>query len=197
MRAGRTLDILAIGSSSTAGVGASGPAQAYPARLEAELDGLGGLDASVRNAGIGGEVAAKTLPRLLAALKSGWPGLVIWQVGTNDAISGVDEAAFRTTVETGVQAARAAGVPILLMGPQYIAKSRDEARYERFVGIVDRIGDDLHVPVFSRFDMMSQAGVQAALALLSGDGLHMNDRGYGCVAHALAVAIESACGAKL
>jgi acyl-CoA thioesterase I len=191
------LDILAIGSSSTEGIGASGPSQTYPARLKDELERAGGIAVDVRNAGVSGEVAAKTLPRLVAALRSGWPRLVIWQVGTNDAITGVNESAFRATVEAGIAAAEAAGVPILLMDPQYTTRSANDARYRKFVEIIDQIGDARRVPVFSRFAMMMQSGAKNTLALLSGDGLHMNDRGYRCVAHALAVAIESATGEKL
>ena len=67
----------------------------YPARLEAELEKETGADFDVKNAGVGGELAAKTLERLKSALKSGWARMVIWQVGTNDAIVGVDETLFR------------------------------------------------------------------------------------------------------
>ena len=137
------------------------------------------------------------MQRLKNALKSGWARLVIWQVGTNDAMVGVDEALFRATVETGVAAARAAGVPLVLIDPQVTAKSPDEARYDRYVEIVDEIGAHDHVPVLSRYAMMNQRGAKGARALLSGDGLHMNDLGYRCLAHALAEAIEGAAGAKL
>jgi len=195
--AGKPLDILAIGSSSTEGIGASTPANAYPARLEDELTHRDRIAADVENAGVGGELAAKTLQRLKNALKSGWARLVIWQVGTNDAMVGVDEALFRATVETGVAAARAAGVPLVLIDPQVTAKSPDEARYDRYVEIVDEIGAHDHVPVLSRYAMMNQRGAKGARALLSGDGLHMNDLGYRCLAHALAEAIEGAAGAKL
>jgi lysophospholipase L1-like esterase len=105
-------------------------------------------------------------------------------------MTGVDESSFRSTLETGIAAARAAGVPILLMDPQYTAIRADDARYERYVEIVNDIGDRHHVPVLSRFAMMMRAGAKNAMAWLSGDGLHMNDRGYKCVAHALAIAIE-------
>ena len=193
--ADRTLDILAIGSSSTEGVGASSPANAYPAQLEDELTHESGMAVDVRNAGVGGELAAKTLQRLKNALKSRWAELVIWQVGTNDAIVGVDEALFRATVENGIAAARSAGVPLLLIGPQFTIKAPDEPRYERFVAIVNQIGALDHVPVLSRFAMMKRRG--AALAMLSKDGLHMNDLGYQCIAHALAEAIEGAAGARL
>ena len=189
--ADRVLDILAIGSSSTEGAGASSPAYAYPAQLADELSRKDGIPALVRNAGIGGELAARTLQRLKAALKAGWPELVIWQVGTNDALVGVDEALFRATVESGIAAARAAGVPLLLVDPQFASKIPDVSRYERFVGIVDEIGERLRVPVLSRYAMMKRRGKNAP-ALLSGDGLHMNDLGYRCLAHAIAEEIEGA-----
>jgi acyl-CoA thioesterase I len=133
--AGAPLDILAIGSSSTEGVGASSPANAYPARLEAELEKRTGVDFDVKNAGVGGELAAKTLERLKNALNSGWAKLVIWQVGTNDAIAGVNEALFRATVESGVAAARAAHVPLVLIDPQFTLACPDVARYERYVAM--------------------------------------------------------------
>jgi hypothetical protein len=38
---------------------------------------------------------------------------------------------------------------------------------------------------------------QAVGALLSRDGLHMNDLGYRCLAHSLAAAIEGTAAAKL
>jgi lysophospholipase L1-like esterase len=194
------LEVLAIGSSSTEGIGATSPANAYPARLEAELSHEDGIAAVVRNAGVGGELAAKTLLRLKAALKTRWAELVIWQVGTNDALVGVDETVFRATVESGVEAARAAGVPLLLVGPQFTEKCPDAARYERFVKIIDEIGARDRVPVLDRYAIMKGWRVDHAKslgALLSQDGLHMNDLGYRCLAHALAEAIENAAGAKL
>lgn len=194
------LDILAIGSSSTEGIGATSPANAYPARLEEELEKRTGVDFDVKNAGVGGELAAKTLERLKRALKSGWARLVIWQVGTNDAVVGVDEALFRATVESGVAAARAAGIPLVLVDPQFTLKSPDPARYERYVEIVDTVGAKDRVPVLSRYAMMKKwgaKGVKALGSLLSGDGFHMSDLGYRCLAHALADAIEGATAAKL
>jgi acyl-CoA thioesterase I len=189
--ANSVLDILAIGSSSTEGVGASSPAHTYPADLADEL-AREKTAATVRNAGVGGELAATTLQRLKAALKSGWPELVIWQVGTNDALVGVEESSFRATVEAGIAAVRAAHVPLLLVDPQFAAKPPDVARYERFVAMVDDIGQKLRVPVVSRYAMMKRWGAKKALALLSGDGLHMNDLGYYCLAHAIAEEIEGA-----
>jgi acyl-CoA thioesterase-1 len=200
VRVGLPLDILAIGSSSTEGIGATSPANSYPAKLEAELEKRTGVDFDVKNAGIGGELAATTLERLKSALKSGWARLIIWQVGTNDAIVGVDETVFRATVKAGIAAARAAGIPLVLVDPQFTFKTPDPERYERFVKMVDDIGTTDRVPVLSRYTMMKQfaaKGASTIATLLSHDGLHMNDLGYRCLAHALADAIEGVTAAKL
>jgi lysophospholipase L1-like esterase len=200
VRVGLPVDILAIGSSSTEGIGATSPANAYPAKLEEELEKRTGVDFDVKNAGVGGELAAKTVERLKNALKSGWARLVIWQVGTNDAIVGVDEVLFRATVKAGVVAARAAGIPLVLVDPQFTLKTPDPARYERFVKMVDDIGAADRVPVLSRYAMMKSFATKSTAtigSLLSRDGLHMNDLGYRCLAHALAEAIEGAAAAKL
>jgi lysophospholipase L1-like esterase len=134
VRAAAPFDILAIGSSSTEGVGASSPANAYPARLEAELEKKTGVNFDVKNAGVGGELAAKTVERLKSALKLGWAQLVIWQVGTNDAIAGVDEGLFRATVESGVAAARAARVPLVPIDPS----SPSPAKTQRVTNVMSR-----------------------------------------------------------
>ena len=63
------LRIVAIGSSSTEGVGASTPARTYPARLEAILERRHpDLPVEVLNRGKGGESVVETEPRLESAL---------------------------------------------------------------------------------------------------------------------------------
>ena len=133
----------------------------------------------------------------MSALKTGWAELVIWQVGTNDAIVGVDEALSGDRRERRRRGARGPGAAPADRPAIYAEKLRIEPRYERFVAIVDEIGARDHVPVLSRFAMMKQRGRKGARTLLSGDGLHMNDLGYRCLAHAIAEAIEGAAGAKL
>ena len=186
---GRPLRILAIGSSSTLGVGASSPDAAYPAQLEARLSSDWGVSANVVNAGVGGETSDTTLKRLLAALTGDPPDLVVWQVGTNDAVGGVDSDAFRANLTAGVAAAQARRVPIVLVDPQFYFGIKNLARFQQYVTIIAEVGAAKRVPVFSRFAMMkawaakSSATLRAALAP---DGFHMDDEGYACFARALA-----------
>jgi len=184
-----TVDILAIGSSSTQGVGASAPDLTYPAQLQIDLAAVLRQKVVVENAGVGGETVASTLARLRGLLKGEKPDLVIWQVGTNDAVSGEGEAAFRAEVAEGLRLARDAGVPLVLLDQQYFPAIKDVDRYERFVRIVHEVGAEYHDPVFPRYALMKAWGAESPAllrAMLWKDGFHMSDRGYGCLAQGLA-----------
>src|SRR5262249_26142586 len=81
---GGTLTIVAMGSSSTQGVGASAPSLSYPSRLQEQLrERLPAIEVRVLNRGIGGQDVGEELRRLDRDVVAEHPGLVIWQVGTN------------------------------------------------------------------------------------------------------------------
>ncbi|MCB8819517.1 SGNH/GDSL hydrolase family protein [Microvirga rosea] len=186
--------ILAIGSSSTEGVGASRPDRAYPAQLQADLSEVWHETVTVVNAGIGGETATMTVERLEAALRAGGYDLVIWQVGTNDAVAGVAEGSFRALLERGISAAKTSGTELILLDQQYFPTIRDPARYERFVQLVGVVGEERRVPVFSRYAMMKQWGERSTedlRSMLSSDSFHMSDKGYDCLASRVASDIAS------
>jgi len=145
------------------------------------------------NAGRGGETAIQTIERLEAILKAEPFDLVIWQVGTNDAVNGVDEERFRALLDRGVSAAQRTGTPVILLDQQYFPTIRDLARYERFVNTVGRVGDARKVSVFSRYALMkdwSSHSPGELRAMLAADGFHMSDRGYDCLAGGVADAIQ-------
>src|SRR5258708_3438893 len=80
----RPIKIVAIGSSSTAGAGASSPDATYPSRLELELtQHFLWHDIAVLNRGANGEEAADMLARFDANVVAEQPDLVILQTGTN------------------------------------------------------------------------------------------------------------------
>lgn len=189
--------ILAIGSSSTEGVGASSPANTYPRQLEAALErSFSGIDVTVENAGIGGETADATVARLEAALRHGEkPDLVIWQVGTNDAIRGGDVGQFQALLERGIGAARQAGIDLILLDQQFYPAIPDATRYERFVHVVEAVAVKASVGLFSRYKMMKAwSAIDAGLLriMLSKDQFHMGDQGYRCLAFAFGDEIASA-----
>jgi acyl-CoA thioesterase I len=187
--------ILAIGSSSTQGIGASQPGHSYPAALEALLGArFPTRSIQVVNAGIGGETAPQTVVRLDAALAKDDYDLVIWQVGTNDAVDDVDPANFRAILKEGISATRQAAIPLILVDPQFYPGALHPNVYASFVAIIDEVGKERGVPVFSRYALMKAwaAEPDGLLAtMLAQDSFHMSDRGYACWASLLADEIAS------
>lgn len=186
--------VLAIGSSSTEGIGASSPDHSYPAQLEDELSEDWKSGVTVVNAGRGGETGVQTVERLEAALRVQSFDLVIWQVGTNDAIKGVTEEDFRAILERGIGAVKASGSSLILLDQQYFPTINDLGRYERFVGLVGTLAREQKVAVFSRYALMQDWNSQSPdelRSMLSGDGFHMSDKGYDCLAGQVAEAIQS------
>ena len=190
---GRPLAILAIGSSSTEGIGASAKDKTYPARLQALLaKAWPKSEIEIVNAGIGGETAPQTLARLKAALAARSYDLVIWQVGTNDAVRGGDLDAFRTMVSDGIAMVREAGPALAILDPQFFPSVRDPQRYGDYVEAVGEIARREAVPVFARYAAMREwhrSDAEAFKAALWTDGFHMSDAGYDCLARDMANAM--------
>ncbi len=152
---GAPLKIVAFGSSSTEGVGASTPANAYPARLQIDLrKKLHGMDVAVINRGIGGEHVDDMLARLDRDVIAAEPQLVIWQTGSNDPLRGVSLDHFREATVSAIRRIRDAGIDVVLMEPQWCPKLESTPGASRFRDAVRSIGDELDVPVIRRADLM-------------------------------------------
>ncbi len=148
----------------------------------------------VDNAGKGGETIVETIIRLEAALKANKPDLVIWQVGTNDAVQGAEEGRFAALLGRGIDAAQAAGVDLILLDPQYYPTIQNPTRYERFVRLVGAAAAREQVPLFSRYTLMKEWGERPGnilASMLSRDGFHLGDRGYDCIAQLVAEGIRT------
>jgi lysophospholipase L1-like esterase len=187
------IKILAFGSSSTAGTGASRKEYNYPSRLEQELRILlPGLPIKVLNRGIGGEDARQMLPRLDRDLAAEKPDLVLWQVGTNALLSerGVESQA--PLIRDGLHKIDAAGAEVILMDPQYAPYVLRDPDARPMVALLAKIGAETGVPVFRRFALMQywHEGREIAFSdILAPDLFHMNDWSYGCLARNLAAAL--------
>jgi len=195
---GQRLKIVALGSSSTAGYGASSASWTYPSRLEAELRSLlPEQDIVVVNRGVNGEDAVEMLARLQRSVLAAHPDLVIWQVGTNALLDGYPLARERALIRRGIRRLIDAGIDVVLMDPQYAPAVTEKTTAARFVDLLDKIGRDARVGVFRRFAIMRYWNEGQKLpfrAFVKDDGLHMNDWAYDCTARLLAGAILEAVG---
>jgi acyl-CoA thioesterase I len=193
---GQPLKIVALGSSSTAGFGASSASRSYPSRLEAELRSLlPERDIVVVNRGVNGQDAEEMLARLQRSVLAAHPDLVIWQVGTNAVLDSYPMAKEGALIRRGIRRLIDAGIDVVLMDPQYAPAVTEKPTAARFVELVDKVGRDARVGVFRRFAIMRYWNEGQKLpfrAFVKDDGLHMNDWAYDCTARLLAGAILEA-----
>jgi acyl-CoA thioesterase I len=182
--------IVAIGSSSTVGVGASTPEQNYPNQLVKILGrSLEGRTITILNRGISGEKAAATADRLNGLLDTDKPTLVLWQVGTNDALARISIEEFEKTVQTGLQLLKSKQIDVVLVGLQYTPASVLDKHYADIRTALKRVAEKESVLHVSRYAAMQFLESKKGPSLLSGDGLHLNDLGYRCMAEHIAQAV--------
>jgi acyl-CoA thioesterase I len=196
LRRGDELVVVAIGSSSTSGVGASDRRHTYPARLETELTRRWpGHRIRVINKGIGGEEAAQMLARFERDVLSHNPDLVIWQAGTNMMLRNENKDTLLPLLRAGIGILKDHQADVVLMDPQYAPKVTDVASHPEFVTTIATAAQEQRVGLFHRFALMRnwiEADAFAVKDIVSPDQLHMNDVSYVCVARALASGIVEA-----
>ncbi len=183
--------ILAIGSSSTWGVGASSRKKTYPALLRNILEGaLKGVKAEIVNRGVSGEVAQTTAERLRTAVALDKPDLVLWQVGTNDALARVEAGDFEDTLRSTISWLKASDIDVVLVGLQYAPKFVRDDSYTAIREALKKVAVAENVLYVSRFDAMKFiAQNQTGEQLISGDDLHLDDLGYECMAEHISRAV--------
>src|ERR1035437_8484939 len=117
------ITIVAIGSSSTAGVGASSPATNYPNRLSEELkQRFPNRSITVLNRGVNGEEVGDMLKRFDKAVVAAKPDLVLWQLGTNSAIRHQMFTDHGAGIRDGLNKIRSTGADVVLIDPQFAPK---------------------------------------------------------------------------
>jgi acyl-CoA thioesterase-1 len=196
IRRGTALVIVAIGSSSTQGVGASDQAHTYPALLAAELQQRWPrLAVTVVNKGVGGENAEQMLARFTRDVLPYRPQLVIWQTGSNSVLQSKDVQGYERTIREGITRLKAAHMDVILMDPQYAPPILGRPVHKAIVDTIGVVSNDLKVAVFRRFAVMRHwvmSGQSRMEDIISPDQLHMNDASYLCIARLLADSLASA-----
>jgi lysophospholipase L1-like esterase len=188
--AGQPVVIVAFGSSSTAGYGATSPEFNYPNRLAAQLRRqYPTADISVVNAGKGGEDAPEMMKRLQTSVIDMHPDLVIWQVGTNAVLRNLDPGETAKLVEEGIARIQAVGADVVLIDPQYSPKVNEHAETAgKMMKLLSKTAELRKVGVFPRFAVMKDWHEKQAIPIenfVIADGLHMSDWGYACFAQLL------------
>jgi lysophospholipase L1-like esterase len=190
LAAGEPVVIIAFGSSSTAGYGATSPEFNYPNRLAAQLRRqYPTADITVVNAGKGGEDAPEMMKRLQTSVIDMHPDLVIWQVGTNAVLRNLDPDDTAKLVEEGIGRIQAVGADVVLIDPQYSPRVNEHAESAgKMMKLLNKTAELRKVGLFPRFAVMKDWHERQAIPIenfVISDGLHMNDWGYACFAQLL------------
>jgi lysophospholipase L1-like esterase len=195
LAANQPLIIVALGSSSTRGWMATDIAHSYPALLQRELNAAfpKGVFAVI-NRGIGGQDAPEELARLDSDVLVIHPQLVIWQVGANGAVRDASPDVFKRLVAEGIDKIKAAGADLILMDNQRSPRVMASPEHKIIEAAMGELAADAGVNLFSRGTLMDRWAAAGAPYddFVAPDGLHMNNRGYTCMARALADSIIAA-----
>ncbi|WP_189093456.1 SGNH/GDSL hydrolase family protein [Deinococcus ruber] len=184
------LRIVALGSSSTAGAGASTAAEGYVAQLAGMLHHAPAYrSAVVWNKGVGGNTLDDELARRTRDVYALNPNVVLLQSGMNDALQHRDVATFKRNLSGFVQELKAHRIQVVLLDSQYVPSLATNSEYHRFLNAVSEVGQEQQVPVLARYKLSVQLMTQAAMTpgeLVAHDQLHPNDFSHWCIAEALA-----------
>jgi acyl-CoA thioesterase-1 len=181
--AARTLRLVALGDSLTAGLGLA-PGKAFPDRLEAALRAKG-WDVKVINAGVSGDTAADGLARYEWAVPPDADALII-ELGANDMLRGLKPEATKATLAAILDKARAAHLPTLLagmraapnLGPEYAGQ---------FSAIYPALAKAYDVPLYPFF----LDGVAGDPKLNQPDGLHPTADGVEVIVQKILPSVEA------
>lgn len=188
------LTVVALGSSMTAGSGASEPDRSYPAVLEAELRRrLPGREIKVINKGVGGQSAYDMLLRMDDIIDEK-PGLVIWQTVVNDAIRDVGEEKIAKILKKGIRKVQDAGIDLVLMDLQWLTREERYPKYDDYRAVLAKTAGEHGVSVFPRYGLMkgwARSRQFTPEELVGMDGLHMVEASYRCLAIRLADGIAA------
>jgi acyl-CoA thioesterase-1 len=163
------LTILMFGTSLTQGLGLP-PGTELPAVLQKKLTAAG-TPAQVINAGVSGDTSADGLSRIDWSLAD-HPDAAIVELGSNDALRGIDPSQTENNIAAILAKLKAAHVPVLLLGmkaPRNLGVQYDMAFDAIYPKLARQFGDILYPFVLE--------GVALDPKLNQADGIHPNPTG--------------------
>lgn len=188
---------IAIVSGSPSQVGGSKGRRSYPSYLEAALKKrLPDIEVKIDVRAKARRPAADLLKRLPGIAGETTPSLVIWQIGTVDALQQTDVDAFARTVEQGLTAIDERGADAVLLNMQYSPRTDRLVDYASYLDAIREAADTAEAPLFDRYEIMRYWNVAGTFDLtsLKDDGLY--EKIHTCIGELLADFILRGAGMK-
>jgi acyl-CoA thioesterase I len=183
----KTLRILAMGAA-PGRVGSHG--NGYTAVIEAILShALKGIDVVIINRGVSGELAANAATRMKNEVALVEPDLVLWQVGTNDALAYVPVGEFTTTVKDQIDWLTKHKVDVLLVGLQFANQVLHDAQYAEVRDALRKLAAAENVIVVRLYEAMQILNQAADGPETVAEEFSRIEGDYNCLAQYVARAI--------
>ncbi len=155
----RPVKVLALGST-----GSDAGAASYALRLEDDLERLlgAGVDVQVEQRGLAGEITAGAVERITRLVAEIEPDLVVWQVGTNDALAKADLDDFGRALDEILDWLSGHEIDVLLVEPPYNTALAEDEHYKGLISRIQDLARQRGVPLVLRFEALRYLAQQAA-----------------------------------
>ena len=179
---GRTLKLVALGDSLTAGYNLPASA-AFPVVLEKALREKG-VAVEIVNAGVSGDTTQGGLERLDWSVPDGTGGVIL-ELGANDALRGIDPALPRQALDAIIARLKARDIPVLLAG-MYAPRNLGADYTRRFDVIYPELAQTYGLVLYPFF----LEGIAGDKALNQADGLHPTAEGVKVIVRNILPTVE-------
>lgn len=121
-------------------------------RLEVELrQRLPDIEFTIIEEGPQVGLASEAFQRMRSAIEQVAPDLVIWQVGTGDALAATDPQEFAHTLEQAADFLKGRDIDLVLIDPPFVPNVPHEQLYGRIVDQIDAISDQEKMNVVQQY----------------------------------------------
>ncbi len=169
----------------------------YTGVIEAILaQALKGIDVTIVNRGVSGEHAAGAAIRMRNEVALEEPDLVLWQVGTNDALAFVPVDEFASVVAEQIAWLKTHHVDLVLVGLQFTPSAKQSEHYVAVRERLRKIAAEENVPVVRFYEAMQIVNGAQEGQLPGAEEFERNEEGYNCLAQYVARAITLGVFAK-
>lgn len=187
----KVIKFLTIGASASAYVRNVG--KDYLGVIEDVLEKtIPGVDVQIINRGVSGELARDAAERLKVEVALTEPDLVLWQVGTNDALARIPAEEFAATLDETIKWLHERRIDVALIGVHYVRSLRKDALYQAIRFAVENVANANRVLRIGRYEAMQvieQARGSGGGALPN--EFDMTEAGYSCLAEYVVRAVTS------
>jgi acyl-CoA thioesterase-1 len=192
----RKIKILTIGASSKGGK--AGNDSSYQAIIEALLEKtIPGVDVQMIDRGFSGELARDAAERIKTEVALVKPDLVLWQLGTHDALMHMPVDDFKATVSSALDWLRDHDVDVVMVGLHYLRHLVPDKHYQGIRVALRQIAEEKKVLWIGRYEAMQV--IEQARRAGSGPSPNeftLTDNGYACLSEYVVRALTTGAFAR-